>query len=93
MKSGRFRADFMKSGRFQVKSSRFHVKSAGFCADFMKSSRFCVKSGGFHVKSVEFYFMEYATKDPTIARNGKAYVSRSYLFTWPKALMRLVNEF
>ena len=36
-----YRADFIKSGRFQVKSERF-------CADFMKSGRFQVKPGRFH---------------------------------------------
>ena len=33
--------DFMKSGRFQVKSDGFHM-------DFMKSGGFQVKSTGFH---------------------------------------------
>ena len=34
MKSGGFHADFMKSDRFDIKSTGFQVKSTRFCADF-----------------------------------------------------------
>ena len=81
MKSGGFHVDFMKSGRFHVKSSGFHVKSTykTYKSNISRKTLqfFGVLWKGYVIFSHEIRWISRNPPDferPTIARNGKAYV-------------------